>query len=124
MDIQTATSSVSCKVANCTQDAVARKGIYAGLCSTHIDARRRAEASGQSQRPPRAASVMDGLAEKVKRLQKVGKDVDRLRARAKKLTEEALVAKRRADEAEREFHALARDLMGGESSDDGIRVVA
>lgn len=123
MDVQTATGTVSCKVANCPNDAVARKGVYAGLCSVHIAARRRAESDGTQRRTRGAGSVMDGLQEKVKRLQKVGRDVDRLRQTARDLTERALVAKQRADEAEREFRTLARDLMGEESASDGLRVI-
>lgn len=102
-----ATDTQTCKQPGCTQDAVARMGKFAGLCSEHIEARRRSEAAN-------GHATVPGLADKVKQLGKVGKDVDRLRGEAKKLTEKALTAKRRADDAEREFHALARELMGGD----------
>jgi hypothetical protein len=106
---RTMTETLTCKQPGCTRDAVAKMGKFAGLCAVHIEDRRRADANGRSASP-----AVPGLADKVKRLGKVGRDVDRLRGEAKKLTEKALTAKRRADDAEREFHALARELMGGD----------
>lgn len=117
----TATSTTTCKMPGCPHDAVARLGKFAGLCSDHIDQRRRsgvdstASNGATSPRTPRSGGP-SGLADKVKTLGKVGRDVDKLRAQARTLTERALTAKARADEAEREFHALARELMGADSA--------
>jgi len=104
----TATQSRSCKIAGCPHESVARLGKFAGLCSDHIDARRRsgvdapATNGASAPRAPRSGGP-SGLAEKVATLGKVGRDVDKLRAQARTLTERALTAKARADEAEREF---------------------
>lgn len=122
-----AVQTQTCKIPGCPHDAVARLGKYAGLCSDHIALRRRNEqtggngasarstsGSGPAARPTRPRSSRPGFSAKIKTLAKVARDVDKLRAEATKLTERALVAKQRADEAEREFQALARELMGAD----------
>lgn len=112
-----------CKIPGCTNEAVARMGKFAGLCSEHIQARRTSPPpiatarplpqTAPSTPPPRPSS--DTFAQKVKQLGHAGKEVDRLRATAKRATERALAAKQRADSAERDFKRLARELMGDDA---------
>lgn len=108
--------TVDCKAANCTEPAHQRHGKYAGLCLHHAALKRKTE---ETSRP---AAAVEGLADKVKRLGVAGREVDRLRAEAKSLTERALTAKGRADEAQRQFHALANELLG--NAGVGVKVGA
>jgi uncharacterized coiled-coil DUF342 family protein len=114
MDAHDATRTRTCKVANCANDAAADRGRYAGLCTDHIHAKRRAEAAAPRPQPSAGGA---GFGDKVAQLARAAKDVDRLREKAKKLTAAALTAKQRADDAERELHALARDLIGDDFAD-------
>lgn len=66
---------------------------------------------------PTLPAVPNGasLAGKVKQLGRLGKEVDRAFAAAKIKAEIALDAKRKAEDLQRQFRALGRELFGGES---------
>lgn len=121
--IQSATATIDCRWPGCTNEAKSDRGIYAYLCETHIEEKRRTGVTPAFDRPvngggPRPAPVRvrdvsgDGFEAKVKELAKLGREADRAREKAKDATEKALAAKRRADLLEQAFRVRTRELMG------------
>lgn len=113
-----ATSITDCKTPGCTNDAVAKLGRYAGLCSDCIQRQRLSAPAAARPAPvpaqpttPRPGPT-EGITANLKTLAALAREVDKLNARARAATEKALQAKRAADAKEREFRALARELIG------------
>lgn len=99
--IQAVTATHNCKFPNCTNEASSPVGRYA-YCKTH-----------QGAAKPKAVAAPDtSIAGKLGALQAQAKKVDKLRAKAEKLTRSALAAKREADEEQMYFERLLSELGG------------
>jgi hypothetical protein len=105
MDAHEATQTYDCKFPNCTREVKSRYGRYS-YCDVH-----RGKAA-----LAKSVAAGDSVEKRLHALAGQARGVDRAKARASKLTEQALAAKREADELERAFHADLRSAMGG---DDG-----
>jgi hypothetical protein len=113
-------TTYDCKVAGCTGSTRVAMGPYAYLCDEHAEAakkRRRPQGYGDTASVARRLPVNPTLADKVKTLDRAARSADKSRSAARKLTEQALAAKAKADEAELEFRQLVRDLIGPELVD-------
>lgn len=112
--------TINCRHPGCTSEARSDRGIYAYLCDYHIDVKRRTGVGSVSEKSPAAARPAgkisgDGFEAKIKELGRLGKRVDRARARAKAATEKALQEKAVADALEQSFRARTRELLGGDA---------
>jgi hypothetical protein len=108
MDAHDATATRDCSVPGCPNEAKWTRGKYANLCTEH--ARSKPAAASPVAAPNGRRTV--GLAAAVAELGRLGRAADSKREKAKKLAQQALVAKAEADDAERLFRSRARELMG------------
>lgn len=115
---QDATASYDCKVYGCPNTARANRGKFAYLCDQHIEEAREPNGNGKDTEPPRAPTPLPtrdrakSIAEQLKALGKLAKNVDAAEARARRLTEQALAAKRDAETKRAEFRRVGRELLG------------
>lgn len=100
VDSQVATVTHYCKFPSCTNEARSSVGRYA-YCSEHQDRAARGLPSADSPKPARTSEVT--LAAKIASLASEARKVDAAFAKAKKLAERALAAKKDADELQREL---------------------
>lgn len=99
-------ATYDCKQPGCTNTARSRVGRYS-YCDMHRQAR--------EQRVAVPSVSGDGsVAERLSTLQTLAKRCDRLKAKASRLTKDALTAKRESDEAQAEFKKQLAQLGGGE----------
>ena len=101
MNVQAATATYNCKFPNCTNEASSRLGRYS-YCKIHQ--------SVPKTKGAKAAS--DSIAGRLGALQAQARKVDALRAKAEKLTRQALAAKRAADEEQEWFAKALAELSG------------
>jgi hypothetical protein len=100
VDAHDATRTHYCRQPGCTNEARSDRGPYS-KCDEH-------RAVGSSPRPANGSGLVSELAG----LQQAARRVDRLSAKAAKLTAEALEAKREADAARAEFSRKAAAILG------------
>jgi hypothetical protein len=98
--VQDATSSFDCREPGCTAEVKTNKGL-GGYCPRH-----------RPKQAPRTGDITNGggLAGKLDALKKLARDADRAEARARKLTQDALAAKKLSDGLRAEFGRLMREL--------------
>jgi hypothetical protein len=104
VDIQQATRTHYCKFPSCTNEARSPVGRYA-YCDQH---------QGQSNGAT-GAKASGSVASRLGGLQAQAKAVDKLRAKAERLTRDALTAKRDADDAERSFRVALAALTADDA---------
>ena len=102
---QVATSTFNCKFPNCMNEASSPVGRYS-YCRQHQGAAKPKPSGGVS-------GGKETLAQRLGSLQAAAKKADRLRAKAERLTREALKAKREADEEQAYFERLLADAAAG-----------
>ena len=100
-----ATATHYCKFPSCTNEARSSVGRYS-YCDDH-------QGMGAAKRTA-AANGGGTVEQRIKSLAALARDVDKAKARAKKLTEDALNAKTAAEEKERDFQRQARAVLGEE----------
>jgi len=100
-DAHTATLTHYCKYPSCTREVSSPVGRYS-YCEEH-----------RGQAAPRTATKrkLSGLAAELRSLTALAKSADAAEAKARKLTEKALAAKRDADMKREEFRARAAALI-------------
>lgn len=113
MDAQTATASYDCKFPGCTNEASSPVGRYS-YCRAHQDRAARGQAPLTVAKIPAGRSSGTSVVQTIHDLASLAREVDKAHAKATKLTEQALAAKREADSKAAEFRAEARRLIGSE----------
>jgi hypothetical protein len=114
MDAHEAVQTYDCKQPGCTNEARSRVGRYS-YCPEH---------QGQGSKASRRFDINSATVEqKIKSLASQARAVDKAKAKARHLTEQALQARADADEQERAFQEQARELLAGEDA-PGVRIVA
>lgn len=103
---QAAAKTHYCKFPNCTNEARSSVGRYA-YCEEHRD--RAARGLDAPTNQPVAASNGTTVAARIAALAADARKVDKAKARAKKLAENALAAKRHADQLQTAFEAKLRE---------------
>jgi hypothetical protein len=96
--------TMDCKIPGCTNEALAARGRYGGLCEQHK--MEKAGSNGGS------TSHESGYAALVKELTKLGKAVDTTRRKAEAAQVTAQRRETEADQAERAFRDKAQELSG------------
>lgn len=108
LDAAEVTRTHFCKHPNCTNEARSDRGPFSKCdehrTSTTTSARRSANGGGTS-------AAEGTLERKLGEVRALAREADRKRARAEKLTREALDAKRDADAAAERFRQAAREIL-------------
>lgn len=95
-----AMTTYNCKLPGCTNEARSRVGRYS-YCADH-------QGRGGASKKASANGTVEG---QIRSLATLARNVDKARAKAKKLTEDALRAKQTADEMAASFRDQARELL-------------
>lgn len=102
MQAHEATAAYDCKFPGCTNEARSRVGRYS-YCAEH---------QGKGKRAVTYAKGVGSVEQRIKSLATLAREVDRAKAKAKRLAENALTARDDAAAKEREFQQLAREVIG------------
>jgi len=101
------TSTHTCKFPNCTQPAKSDRGPFS-KCDEHRNQ--------PTPMRPRSTQPAGTLETQLAECRKSAREADRLRAKAEKLTRQALQAKREAEEATARFRSQVRGIIGKETA--------
>lgn len=105
-------TTYDCQEYGCTEPARSRVGRYSRCDRHRLEREQSAEPKAAKSNGHANGKPAGAFALRIKELDRAARAADRARAAAVAATQKALDAKNQADEKEREFRALARDLMG------------